>query len=156
MKKLLQTRLHSDSERGNCFAAVIASIMDLDSAEDALQIQEHYDNEDWASVLLKWLNDRGYDWYSIDGHSKVKDEFYLVTGKSPRFSGEINHICIYQNGKLFHDPHPEQAGLSTESYFEVIEKMNQPNLYEAHHQKTHQLAEKPILQTQTGRQIRNH
>jgi hypothetical protein len=107
-------------ERGNCFPACIASLMDKKSINDVIQIQEYYDSDEWVDILLKWLNDNGYDWYGIKGHSQVKDEFYLVSGKSPRFH-DVSHICVYQNGKLYHDPHPDGTGLLTEEYFEVIE-----------------------------------
>jgi hypothetical protein len=125
MKKLIQTRLHDSmklKERGNCFPTVIACIMDLESAEDVIQIQEYYkevdEDNDWINVLVKWLNERGYEWYGLKDH-KHDDSFYLATGKTER--GTV-HVCIYQNGKLFHDPHPSGKGLISILNFEVIEK----------------------------------
>jgi len=62
MKKLIQTRLHNPPDSvGNCYTAVIASIMDLDSPEDAIQIQEYYNLDNWTSILLNWLSEREYD-----------------------------------------------------------------------------------------------
>lgn len=127
MKKLIQTRLHNPPEQeGNCFATVIACLMDLDSPEDVLQFQEFYDwkktGRSWVDELTEWLLKRNYKWFSIKGHHQAKkDEFYLVTGNTSR-SKDVLHVCIYQNGKLVHDPHPDQSGLTTEKYFEIIRK----------------------------------
>ena len=117
MKKLIQTRMYVGPEseepinqRGNCFPTVIACIMDKDSPEDVIQIQESYDlpDDEWVSILYVWLFEQGYDWENIRGHL-YDDRFYLVTGRTIR--GTV-HVCIYQNGSLFHDPHPSGAGLT--------------------------------------------
>src|SRR5690606_12188370 len=104
MKKLIQTRLHNPPlSRGNCFPTVIACFMDKDSPEDVIQIQEHYEDEEgWMHLLLDFLEKEGWDLQSIDGH-KNDDSFYLVSGGTERGT---YHICIYKNGKLYHDPHP--------------------------------------------------
>lgn len=122
MKKLIQTRLHNPPEsRGNCLPTVIACFLDLDSAEDVIQVQELYDKvDDWQGDLIEWLGIRGWDMGGLRGHLDT-DEYYLVTGVSPRNS-KINHVCIYQKGKLWHDPHPDQTGILTEEYFEYLEK----------------------------------
>lgn len=121
MKKLLQTRLHNPPlTLGNCFPTVIACLMNLDSPEDVIQIQEYYGNKDWVNILHTWLRERGWNWIGIPSHLKGR-EYYLVTGKSPRFPDDY-HVCIYRNGKLFHDPHPDQTGLLTEEQFEIIYK----------------------------------
>lgn len=125
-----QTRLRAVDElsgitidRGNPLAAIIASILDLDSPEDAIQIQEHYDSGEatWVILLSKWLEDRGWDWGSLEDH-QYDDSLYLVYGVSPR---STTHVCIYKNGKLFHDPYPgddeSKLGLVTEETFEFLE-----------------------------------
>ena len=113
----MQTRLHNPPEsKGNCFPAVIASIMNLFSAEDAIQIQEQYDNPEWPGILDDWLRDHGFEWERIDGHLH-NDEYYLVVGDSHR---GVSHVCIYKNGRLYHDPHPDQTGLINEKGFETI------------------------------------
>lgn len=117
MKKLIQNRLHNPPEIiGNCFPTVIACFLDKDSPEDVIQIQEYYEEEDWNIRLYNWLIDRGWQWGSLDGHLN-SDEFYLVSGLSKRGT---THVCIYQNGKLFHDPHPDQTGLIEENTFEYL------------------------------------
>lgn len=119
MKKLTQTRIHNPPEiLGNCFPTVIACFLDLDSPEDVIQIQERYLENDWNIQLQKWLNERGWRWESIDGHL-YDNSYYVVTGKTNRGA---NHICIYKNGKLYHDPNPCNSGLLTEDIFEIFVK----------------------------------
>ncbi|MGH2666067.1 hypothetical protein [Flavobacterium sp.] len=122
MKKLIQTRIHNPPITvGNCFPTVIACFMDLDSPEDAFQVQEIYKtDENYIDKLLEWLNARGWDLGSLGGHLDT-DEYYLVSGKSPR-NPDVYHICIYHKGKLWHDPHPDGTGITTEEYFEYLEK----------------------------------
>ena len=121
MKKLQQTRLHNPPEvLGNCFPTVIACFLDLDSPEDAIQIQENYKDRYWNVILQDWLKDKGWIWKTIKGHL-YDDTFYTVTGKTNR--GNASHICIYQNGKLYHDPNPSKSGLITEDIFEILEEI---------------------------------
>lgn len=128
MKKLIQTRIHKGFEnlkdRGNCYPTVIACFLDLESPEDCIQIQEHYDlvddkNTEWQTILIDWLKNKGWETGTMKGHLH-DNSFYLVTGLSPR---GVTHICIYKNGKLYHDPHPTGSGLKTEQWFEYFNKI---------------------------------
>jgi hypothetical protein len=127
MKKLTQTRFATSltdavEERDNCFATVIACFMDLDSPEDAYQVQELYPEDGnqqdarWVLVLSRWLEERGWDWGSMEGHLYDSD-YYMVAGTSSR--GTM-HVCIYKNGELWHDPHPDQDGLLAEELYEYF------------------------------------
>ena len=151
-----QTRLHSSNQKGNCYPAVIASILKME-CEDVFQIQEHYDNPKWISLLDNWLLGKGWEieesddfkcfhpnlWYDryieIDNEISnpnnltkyqwrekmkrdLKNKFYFVTGGSPRNSN-INHIVIYQNGIMVHDPHPDNTGILTEELFSILVKI---------------------------------
>lgn len=124
MKKIIQTKLHDPpNQRGNCFATCIACFLDLEINEvPAFETLMNFDDPSdhtWAKEATRFLSEKGFMWGSLEGHIS-NDEFYLVTGKSSR---GVNHCCIYQNGKLFHDPHPSQEGLLTEEFFEYIEKV---------------------------------
>jgi hypothetical protein len=119
MRKLKQTRLHNPPEiLGNCFPTVIACFLDLDSPENAIQIQENYSENSWNEQLDNWLNTKGWRREKIEGHL-YNDSFYTVTGSTKR--GTV-HICIYKNGKLYHDPHPSNEGLTSEVLFETFTK----------------------------------
>jgi len=118
--------------RGNCLAACIASLLEVPitevpNLETLYAISDTY----YYEVLWKWLGHLGYeisaddrfkcfhgDESKIEFKELLKDKYYLVSGKSPR---DVQHICIYQNGKLVHDPHPTREGILTEEYFESIE-----------------------------------
>lgn len=121
MNKVLQTRLHKGMEvkdRGNCYPAIIASFLNKQSAEEVIQIQELYD-ENWEVILRDWLRKEG--WYLMELQDHLySDEYYIVSGRSSR---GVYHCCIYQNGKIFHDPHPSQEGLLTEESFSILKKI---------------------------------
>ncbi len=121
MKLLKQTRLSSGKQLGNCFPTVIACFLDMDNPEEVYQIQEHYEKDYYPELLHAYLFGKGYIFQDIEGHL-FNGEFYLVAGKSPR---GISHICIYQNGNLYHDPHPENNGLQSEDGFYILEKIKQ-------------------------------
>lgn len=124
MRKLHQTRLHNPPlTRGNCYPTTIACFMDLESPEDAIQIQElYYKVEDWQSELLMWIDDKGWELGNLHSHQN-DDSYYLVTGTSPR-NPNVKHVCIYQNGKLWHDPHPDGTGILTEDSFQYMTKIS--------------------------------
>ena len=56
-----------------------------------------------------------------DSNHLFNDEYYLVSGNTIR---NIKHVCIYKNGKLFHDPHPSQQGLISETSIHTLRKIN--------------------------------
>jgi len=129
MKRLTQTRTAPNlsdpiKERDNCFATVMACFMDLDSPEEVFQVQEHYPEDGniedarWILTLSRWLDERGWDWGSMEGHL-YDGSYYLVAGTSAR--GNV-HVCIYKDGALWHDPHPDRTGLLEEDMFEFFEK----------------------------------
>lgn len=119
--KLIQTRLSNETQKGNCFPTVIACLMGLKNPEEVIQIQEYYnvENNSWIDKLYEWLGQKGFFHEYIDDHL-LNDEFYLVSGNTSR---NIMHICIYQNGKLWHDPHPSKEGLLSENSFAVINRV---------------------------------
>lgn len=129
MKLLKQTRMievnrNGELLRGNPLATVIACFLDLDSPEDAIQIQNHYPSDrggneaSWVLILSHWLEERGYDWGILDGHL-YNNEPYIVYGINDT---GLTHVCIYKNGELLHDPLPDGEGLIEETQFEYIRK----------------------------------
>jgi hypothetical protein len=127
--------------RGNCFAAAIASLVEV-PITDVPNVEVLFDVEgvSWYGVMDAWLRANGYeivtnnhfnvfhdDAYGNQDGSRgdkiinCKDKYYLASGMSPR---GVMHVCIYKNGKMVHDPHPTREGIdeSTISYFEEIIK----------------------------------
>lgn len=139
MNLVKQTKLHNPPEQnGNCFAAVISSITEI-PIKDIYEIENTYGDDCWSERLTKWLLKRGWIWRSAkdfqyryqEGKIPIgfteedfKDKPYLVIGRTNRYNGEVQHVCIYMNGTLLHDPHPENTGLTIIEHFEVIEKYN--------------------------------
>lgn len=124
MLKLTQTKLHNPPVIGNCFATVVAcflglKIEDIPPFEDMMPFDKNKpkDNKTWVGAAVKFLSEKGYEWGSLEGHTSG---YYLVVGKSVR---GVNHVCIYKDGKLWHDPHPDRSGLVSEDYFEYIDKV---------------------------------
>lgn len=115
IKKLTQTRFKTEHQRGNCYPTAIACLMGLDNPEDVIQFQELYDdaNESWFCVLMDWLEERGYEVIDLERHL-FDGSIYMVSGRTVR---ESSHVCLYKNGKLWHDVHPSGDGLITEDFF---------------------------------------
>jgi hypothetical protein len=147
MIPVTQTKFHVRNkdgkivQRGNCFAAVVASFLEVtihdvpntevfffeDKTDDA--------NSYWSEVMHTFLNAKGWEWsgdtrYKVfhpefgvvdeELKERLKDTYYLVIGQSAR---GVGHVCIYQNGVMVHDPHPSRDGLETVEYFESIERI---------------------------------
>ena len=130
--------------RGNCFAAVVASMMELPIQEvpnvEVLFFLTGNDTHFWDVVMNTFIEGKGWelsnDWrfavyhdvnfgisedsiYNKEDSLKYcEDKLYLVSGKSTR---GVNHICIYKNGKLVHDPHPTKEGITTFDIFQTLE-----------------------------------
>lgn len=121
-----QTRFSNDDdapirEVGNCLIACVASLMDKESAEDIFQIQEHFHKKFWTDILVDEIVKEGYTPIGLEGH-QYNDEYYIVYGYTNR-SDIIPHACIYQNGKLVHDPHPDNTGVINIFRYWTIEKI---------------------------------
>lgn len=132
-----QTKIHNPPyQNGNCFAAVISSITGIPIG-DIYPIEDLYGEPCWSERLYKWLFERGWVWrgakefdyrYSLgkipNGFTEedFRDKLYLVIGRTNRYNGEVAHICIFKNGEMVHDPHPDNTGLTTLEHYEIIEK----------------------------------
>lgn len=133
MKKVMQT---ITGIVGNCQTAVIASLLEWE-IEDVPYFAKglHPDlipsENDRADIFNKRVDDffenLGYqlNWYlpsdEIDRYIREEciDIPYQVAGKSPR---GYQHVVIYLNGEMVHDPHPEGGGVIPE-YFGFINKI---------------------------------
>jgi len=106
MIKVLQTKFCTENQNGNCLAACLASILEL-RIEDIPQFEDMF--EDWWPNVLKFLGSKGL--YPLRWDEEYHfNGFYLVRGTSPR-DPEIDHQVIYFDGKIIHDPHPDNTGV---------------------------------------------
>ena len=134
MKKIMQT---ITGLVGNCQTAVIASLLERDINDvpyfaDGLHPDLIPSETERADIFNKRVDDffesLGYElnWYlpsdEIDRYIRedCKDIPYQVQGKSPR---GYQHVVIYMNGEMVHDPHPEGGGVIPQ-YFGFINKLS--------------------------------
>lgn len=103
--------------KGNCWAACIATVLDLPLSEIPNFCGEPERNDNWFSDTDKWLKSRGYRVIGFEGASGIsmgEGAYALVTGPSPR--GNFSHVVVMTvqdgNFKVAHDPHPSRAGLA--------------------------------------------
>lgn len=116
-----------DAKRGNCFAACIASILEIGIDE----IPNFAEEEDIQKAANEWLKTRGKQLLSIcfDSVDSLKKTYFntntycLLCGRSPRKNEDGSyryHATVgYANGygvKTIHDPHPSREGLLEEWY----------------------------------------
>lgn len=142
MIPIKQTKFHiKDSngktvQRGNCFAACIASLLMIPITEiPNVETLFHIEGTLWIDVMNEFLLSKGYELNSDFRFSSlhnindnITDEFlqdmklknvrYLASGNTIRGT---KHICIYMNGKCIHDPHPSNEGLTTFENFQTLD-----------------------------------
>lgn len=137
MKPVMQTTffdpklsIDDTKQRGNCWTACIASMLELDIEEVPNFVQIGSEGgENYFDHTLRFLKEHGYQLINISQPDAValKDVYYIQSGISPRgpdVNGEnVYHAVIYQNGKLAHDPHPDNTGILTEEWACLIEKI---------------------------------
>lgn len=127
--------------RGNCYAAAIASLLELPITEvPNVEVLFDIDGLAWEEVLDKFLAHKTgckiiiNKWYNVfhdldyipesgnrqEALEYCTDKYYLASGMSPR---GVYHVCIFQNGGMVHDPHPTREGITDIRYFEEIIKL---------------------------------
>lgn len=137
-------------QRGNCYAACIASMLEVPITE-VPNVEVFFDMESgfWSEVMMTFLNHKGWDLCSdimlrrfhpnetggfnfMSSYNPEKreerfiDDYYKYKDKFYLVSGDsprgIRHMCIYQNGLLVHDPHPSKDGLINFHEFQTLDK----------------------------------
>jgi len=114
MKSVYQT-IFGDG-RGNCFAACIASILEL-PIEVVPNFCANYKEREWFIELNKWIRRYGVGvTYFSDGPATLEliselwpDAYSIVGG--PTLRGP--HAVVYQGARMIHDPHAGESGLDS-------------------------------------------
>ena len=127
MKKVDQTRDMTHPAGGNCVAACLASLLDMD-INDVPDFNMRDSQEDWRVFYGRWLNSVGYSLTCVylgaeDDHDTSEDSPgclvrigggpVLLAGPGPR---GVGHCVVGEAGlaqyTILHDPHPSRDGLN--------------------------------------------
>lgn len=76
------------------------------------------EDDNYPMQLVEFLKEKGYRLRN----SKVEPKgikYYMAVGISPR---GLNHVVIYQNGKMIYDPHPDGGGVKDIMLYEWLER----------------------------------
>ena len=114
MRPVKQTKLFSKEggHSGNCYAAVMASMLDIPlwmvpPFEDGFGRSEWYETRasEWLAKMfgLKIVHHEGHPVDELP-------EFYVASGKSPR---GVSHAVVYSKGVMVHDPHYSDSGIAS-------------------------------------------
>lgn len=112
MTPVKQSKLYQGDgiHNGNCFAACLASLLDL-PLWMVPPFEDMFARGEWRQRVDEWLGKvYGLKIVLQEGHF-IDDlpEFYIASGKSPR---GVMHAVIYSHGELAHDPHFSDAGIA--------------------------------------------
>ena len=116
-----------DNKKGNCFAACVASILEVPLVDVpnfcALKGDWYSPTQDWlvANHGMSLVNLKVENWAGGENWAEIFDYlrgcYCILNGKSPR--GEWEHSVIVRNGEIVHDPHPSKDGLADYDYRSV-------------------------------------
>lgn len=131
MIPVTQTRLHltdaqgNVTQKGNCFQAAVASIMELPLDEVPNFIE--FSDDEWFGKFIAFLDSKGceYEWhYAGDGQDNKG--WSIGSGISPRARKDykITHAVICFDGEIVFDVHPSREGILGGIYmYETIRRI---------------------------------
>ncbi len=101
----------------NCTRAAVATLFGI-TLQDVPDLPQ---NETWGDVLNEWLSRFGFQIINIhyphNNPEFVPRGYCLVSGPAAR---GFDHMVVYHNGELFHDPHSSRVGLKEEELIHLI------------------------------------
>lgn len=98
MKCVEQTKL--DYPDGNCFAACVASILEL-----SLDKVPHFQGDDWYERWQEWLSERNlyFIYLGNAGTNDWRPKGYAIANA---LCGSIRHSVVCFDGEMVWNPHP--------------------------------------------------
>lgn len=114
MIPVTQTRLHIENpdgtvlQKGNCYQAALASIMELplDEVPNFIEMEDDV----WYPIFLEFVKSKGFEYnWSYD----VPKGYHIGSGISPRARKDkrITHAVICLDGEMVFDVHPDRTGI---------------------------------------------
>jgi hypothetical protein len=124
MKQVIQTRFNTE---GNCFAACVASILEV-SIDEVPWLKEPENWEDYSLRLNNYLKEKhdlklfAFEYDSLTNHypDTLTDGFYIVSGK---IEGGLEHSVVYKNRELVHDSNPKKNKIIKLEYIYLFIKI---------------------------------
>lgn len=125
MIPVYQTKFLSEGNRGNCFSAAVASILEI-PLEDVPPFEEQ--KGDWTEDFFNFSLRHNLKFvivYEEEDIAEYVDEkdlpnfYYIAVGASPR-NISTQHAVVYKQGKLVHDPHFSGDGILTDDRYYLI------------------------------------
>jgi hypothetical protein len=126
MLKVYQTKFHSNTSKGNCIAACVASFFDT-GIINIPRFERYLKKNRLTQTLQLFFDSKGYDLIItniLPAELGYKDIYYFVGGRSAK-NPSGGHFVVHFNGELFHDPNPEPKGdgiISIDKYFIPVKK----------------------------------
>lgn len=116
MMRVLQTKF--GEAEGNCFPACVASVLELplETIPNFIE-QEKETGNHWFWLCNQWLEQLNLalvhleipDAKTLYNAKKWALGYHLAGVTSPR---NLKHSVVIKNGKVVHDPHPDQDSLN--------------------------------------------
>ena len=109
MKPQQQTTFGSG--HGNCFAACIASILEVPLST----VPNFCERKNWREATNDWLTKFGLFYIDVTLPDDARDEMirycghHVISGDGPR---GLRHAVVGWQGRMVFDPHPEGGGVS--------------------------------------------
>ncbi len=113
MKPVDQEFMHDPANgvEGDCFRAVLASILERPIAEvPHFAAMTKIASDFWEHVYT-WLEAQGYQYYPGKNPPAGALEYHALSGPSPRTKGGF-HATVGRAGQVAHDPHPSRDGIT--------------------------------------------
>ena len=132
MTPVSQTEFCGPHSTGNCWAACIASMLDLPLA-DVPDLRGKADGE-WYDLTVKFLRSKGMTIDISGGRTRRPEGGFrfappppgegplIASGESPRGASGGHSIIVDRSGAMLHDPHPSGDGICGHpwDYWEII------------------------------------
>ena len=120
----MQTRF---GEEGNCFAACVASILEV-SIDEVPWLEDPENWQDYSFRLNNYLKEKhdqklfAFEFDALTNHypDALTDGFYIVSGK---IEGGLEHSVVYKNGELVHDSNPKKNKIIKLEYIYLFIKI---------------------------------
>jgi len=124
MERIDQTEF---GPQGNCKSACLAMMLgvSLDDVPNFLKTR-FADKDEQVAILaeLNWLHLLGWHTVTMSAAGPFFKKFFsigyiIAAGMSVR-GGGLWHACVYKDGNLWHDPHPDRTGLVAVQHVDII------------------------------------